>query len=105
MNEYRRSILPPIHTLQLKVDPTSDRGWKKAYDDYVRAGYPTEDANAFVRQKREEYMALPETQRQQAMGETRPPMPPLPISERGAVPSMPDEMTLPMASRSALLRS
>ena len=109
LNEYRRSMLPPIHTFQLRVDPTSDRGWKKAYDDYVRAGYPTEDANAFVRQRREEYMALPETQRQQATGQVRPPMPPLPESEMPDVPPMPDDDDAPMTDaqyqrRLALLR-
>ena len=52
MDQYRRSALPPIHLFQLQVDPTPDRGWKKAFDDYVRAGYPVSDANAFVRQKR-----------------------------------------------------
>ena len=29
MDQYRRSVLPPIHLFQLTVDPTSDRGWKK----------------------------------------------------------------------------
>ena len=62
LDEYRRSVLPPIETFRLQIDPSSDRGWRKAYEDYVRAGYPTADANAIVRQKRQQY----ETQRANA---------------------------------------